>query len=128
MGKSQVQWHDLDWRPGALALLFVFFLFVFQPVAWPQQHDSGDMKDMSGMQLDDHGAAAAAEESPKQIAIRLADKPESEFNHRFAGFLVLLAGVFILARSARGPLIDRRLSTLIDLQLASQIPLVQEQH
>lgn len=87
-------------------MTFVFFLFVVQPVAWPAGHDSGDQQDMPGMQMHDDGATAAAEESPAQIAKRLADKRESEFNHRLAGFLILLAGVFILAQdrlTARWP-------------------------
>ena len=76
--------------------LFVLFLFYFQPTTWSQEHEVGDMKAMLGMQMDDHGAAA---ESSKQIAKRIADKRESEFNHHLAGFLTLVAGVFILAPS-----------------------------
>jgi copper resistance protein D len=93
------------WR-GVIAVTFVFLLFVFQPVEWPQEHGSGDTNDMPGMQMHDHGATAAAEESPEQIATLLAWKRESEFNHHLAGFLVLLAGVFILAQgrlAARWP-------------------------
>jgi hypothetical protein len=97
--ESQVQQNDAVWQPGVLVLIFVLFLSIFQPTAWPQQHDSGDMQDMPGMQMHDHGANAAPE-TPQQTAKRLADKKESESNHHLAGFLVLLAGVFILAQGS----------------------------
>jgi hypothetical protein len=96
--ESQVHRHDLDWWRGVIAVTFIFLLFVFQPVEWPQEHGSGDMNDMPGMQMHNHDATAAAEEYPEQIATRLAYKRESEFNHHLAGFLVLLAGVFILTQ------------------------------
>jgi copper resistance protein D len=96
LGESRSQALDPGRRPRVIALVVVLFLFYFQPAAWSQERDTGDMKDMPGMQMDDHGAAA---ESPKQIATRIADKRESEFSHHLAGFLILLAGVFILAQS-----------------------------
>lgn len=96
MGEPLFQGLDRGWRTRVVALLFVLFLFHFQSAAWPQEHGIGDMKDTPGMQMDDHGAAA---ESPKQIAERIAEKRESEFNHHFAGFLILVAGVFILAQN-----------------------------
>ncbi|HEY2547780.1 MAG TPA: hypothetical protein VGI46_17040 [Candidatus Acidoferrum sp.] len=40
--------------------------------------------------------ASAAEDEPAVTAKRLADKRESEFNHHFAGFMVILAGFVIL--------------------------------
>jgi copper resistance protein D len=94
--EPRAQCLDPGRRLDVIALLFVLFLFYFQAAAWSQEHGAGEMKDMPGMRMDDQGAGA---ESPEQIATRLADKKESEFNHHLAGFLILLAGVFILAQS-----------------------------
>jgi putative copper resistance protein D len=53
----------------------------------------GDMADMPGMNHE-----TAVEETPAQKAKHLADKRESEFNHHFAGVLVILAALFFLAQ------------------------------
>jgi putative copper resistance protein D len=44
-------------------------------------------------------APEALDDDPAVQATLLADKRESEFNHHFAGLLVLLAGLFILAET-----------------------------
>jgi copper resistance protein D len=85
----------------ATAFLFTFMVFLFSPLALPQQHD---MDSMPGMKMD----APAAPEDPAVAAKRLADKKESEFNHHLAGVLVAVAGFFILAEgrlAKRWPLV-----------------------
>ena len=52
------------------------------------------MQDMPGMDMS-HGSISM-EETPAQQAKHLADKRESEFNHHLAGFLVIVAGFFLL--------------------------------
>jgi copper resistance protein D len=74
----------------AIALLFVFLVFLFVPLVQSQQHD---MDSMPGMNMN----PPAGPEDPAKAAKRLADKKESEFNHHLAGLLVAIAGVFILA-------------------------------
>jgi putative copper resistance protein D len=44
-----------------------------------------------------HGSMST-EETPAEQAKALADKRESEFNHHLAGFLVIVAGIFLLAQ------------------------------
>jgi putative copper resistance protein D len=56
----------------------------------PPEHPGHDGMDMS-MPMSDQ-----AQIDPAQQAIVLKDKKESEFNHHLAGFLVILAGVFLL--------------------------------
>jgi len=70
----------------------VSLLFLFTPLAWPQQHNMHNMPEMS-MKV------PTGPEDPAQAAKRLADKQESEFNHHVAGILVILAGMFLLAES-----------------------------
>ena len=70
----------------------VSLLFLFTPLAWPQQHNMHNMPEMS-MKV------PTGQEDPAQAAKRLADKQESEFNHHVAGILVILAGMFLLAES-----------------------------
>jgi len=94
-------------RLPTLALLFVVLLGLCAPIAWTQQHDQPSMPDMPGM---DHGDMKPdiGPEDPAVVAKRLADKRESEFNHHLAGFLVILAGIFIFAEdrlSKRWPLV-----------------------
>lgn len=80
----------------AAAVLFALFLvFLFTNLAWSQEHD---MSSMPGMDMN----APAAPENPAQAAKRLADKQESEFNHRLAGLFVIVAGIFILSESYLG--------------------------
>ena len=80
----------------AAAVLFAFFLvFLFTTLASSQEHD---MNSMPGMNMN----APAAPENPAQAAKHLADKQESEFNHRLAGFFVVAAGIFIFSESYLG--------------------------
>lgn len=74
------------------ALLFLFLLFATP--AWSQQHDM-HTHDRSGVNRRDANAPGVAED-PAVTAERLAWKRESELVHHLAGFLVLLAGIFIL--------------------------------
>jgi len=77
---------------AALALLSAWLVFLFTPLARPQQHD---MDNMPGMNMN----VPAAPEDPAQAAKRLADKQESEFNHHLAGLFIIFAGIFILAEN-----------------------------
>jgi putative copper resistance protein D len=55
---------------------------------------------------DAHDAMSMSLDEPEDPAVQaklLADKRESEFNHHFAGLLVLLAGLFILAETDLTP-------------------------
>jgi putative copper resistance protein D len=55
---------------------------------------------------DGHEAMSMSLDAPEDPAVQaklLADKRESEFNHHFAGLLVLLAGLFILAEADLTP-------------------------
>jgi hypothetical protein len=61
---------------------------------------SMDSMDMNSMDMSHDDAV----ETPAQVAKRLADKKESEFNHHLAGFFVLIGGLFMLAQ---GTLINR---------------------
>jgi putative copper resistance protein D len=76
----------------AIGLSAILLLFVFATVALAQEHDMSKMPAM-------HMNTAAPSEDPAQEAKRLADKKESEFNHRFAGVFVIVAGIFILSES-----------------------------
>ena len=81
---------------GALALVVLF-----TTLTWSQEHD---MNSMPGMNMN----APAAVENPAQMAKHLADKRESEFNHRLAGVLLIVAGILIFWESrlaARWPLV-----------------------
>lgn len=53
-----------------------------------------------GMDMDSPADPMASQPSPEKLA---ADKRESEFNHHLAGFLVALAGIFILAEPRLSP-------------------------
>jgi drug/metabolite transporter (DMT)-like permease len=100
-------------RPGGgirtwawLALVLAAFSMC-APFVLAQENKSGDtpaMQDMPGMDMS-HGSMSM-EETAAQQAKRAADKKESEFNHHLAGFLVALAGIFLLAQdrlSSRWP-------------------------
>ena len=69
-------------------LCFVLTIF-FTQLIWSQEHD---MANMPGMNTN-----SPAQEDPKVVAKRLADKQESEFNHHLSGFFVICAGLFLLA-------------------------------
>ena len=80
---------------GAVALVFVLALFVFQPLAISQEA----INDMPGMQVKEgEKYARSSEDSSATQARLLADKRESEFNHHLAGILIILAGVFVLTQ------------------------------
>ena len=82
-------------RRAAAVLFALFLVFLFTSPAWSQEHD---MSSMPGMDMN----APTAPENPAEAAKRLADKQESEFNHRLAGFFVVVAGIFILSESYVG--------------------------
>ena len=86
---------DVRPAPALVVLLFAFTssLFVF---AASSQHDMTDMKEMSGM---DHGKPAGGS-SAQSAAQELKDARVSEFNHHLAGFILLLASVFVLAEES----------------------------
>src|SRR5277367_2183752 len=79
-----------------LTALFAWSPFVVVVVAQQSPQDTPAMQDMPGMDMS-HGAMSM-EETPAQQAKHLADKRESEFNHHLAGFLVIVAGIFLLAQ------------------------------
>jgi copper resistance protein D len=81
--------------PRALALLAICLVFLFVPLARAQQNS---LDSMAGMNME----TSVASDDPAVAAKRLADKQESEFNHHFAGFVVILAGLFILAEDKIG--------------------------
>jgi copper resistance protein D len=73
-----------------LVPICLVLVFLFAPLMFSQQNA---MDSMAGMNMKNSGE----QDEPALIAKRLADKQESEFNHHFAGFMVILAGLFILA-------------------------------
>ena len=77
----------------AVALFAIAMVFLLTTPAWPQEHDAGNMP---GMAM----SVPASSEDPAQEAKHLADKKESEFNHRLAGSLVIVSGIFILSESS----------------------------
>jgi copper resistance protein D len=81
----------------AMTAFFFLLILFLTPPAWSQQQQMPDMKNMPGMT---HGAqnSAVATEDPAIVAERLASTRESEFNHHLAGFLVILAGIFLLVQ------------------------------
>jgi hypothetical protein len=79
----------LDARAG-IALIAISLVFLFSTLTWSQEHD---MASMPGMDM----SSPAASDGPTQAVKHLADKKESEFNHRLAGLFVIVAGVFILS-------------------------------
>jgi len=90
--------ESCTWRihgRAAALLLALFPVFLFTTLARSQEHD---MSSMPGMNMN----ATAAPENPAQAAKHLADKQESEFNHRLAGFFVIVAGIFIFSESYLG--------------------------
>jgi hypothetical protein len=100
------RFEKVFWFVGGFILLATCVTFLSAP-AWtrhpnlpPKQEmqDMGDMSDMPDMPSMQH--SAAVEETPTEKARHLADKHESEFNHQFAGALVILAAVFFLAQGS----------------------------
>ena len=80
------------YNQAAVALCVLLLLFLSTTRTWSQDHDMSNMPEMS---MNVPGTV----ENPAQAAKHLADKRESEFNHRLAGFLVVVAGVFIFCES-----------------------------
>jgi copper resistance protein D len=81
------------------AFVWVCLVLFTPPVCSPQHN----MDSMPGMNM----SPPATHEEPSAAKL-LADKRESEFNHHLAGFLVIAAGLFILAKSklaTRWPLV-----------------------
>lgn len=76
----------------AIPLFALILVFLFSTLGWPQEHNMGSMPEMNM-------SSAHAPETQAQVAKRLADKQESEFNHHLAGLFVILAGIFILSES-----------------------------
>jgi hypothetical protein len=97
--------EKLFWIILSSLIVVICVVFLSAP-AWtyhpppPPKSDMGDTSDMSGMgdmaDMPGMDHAAAIEETPAQKAKHLADKRESEFNHHFAGLLVILAALFFL--------------------------------
>jgi copper resistance protein D len=81
------------WLAIALALFSMFSPLV---LAQNKPQETPDMQDMPGMDMSQGSMSMA--ETPARQAKRLADKRESEFNHHLAGFLVVVAGVFLLTQ------------------------------
>jgi putative copper resistance protein D len=79
----------------ALTVLLLSFSSPFVLAQQPKQ-DMPPMDDMPGMDMS-HGSMSM-EETPAQAAKHAKDKRESEFNHHLAGFLVVVAGIFLLAQ------------------------------
>jgi len=77
---------------SAIALCALALVCLFTTLTWSQEHD---MSSMPGMNMNE----PAATENPAQMAKHLADKRESEFNHRLAGLLLIVAGVLIFWES-----------------------------
>jgi putative copper resistance protein D len=84
-----------------------FFLFVrmffctcvlmfFCNSGWAQDHSS----DVAAHDADHHQHMSMETTDEHDRAKALADKKESEFNHHFAGVVVILAGLFLIAESS----------------------------
>lgn len=80
------------------AILITVLLSALYSSAGLQEKDMHQMPEME-MGASDARHATAGDENPIDAAKSLADKQESEFNHRLAGFFVLLAGTFVLLRA-----------------------------
>lgn len=87
--------HSRPHTPRILTVLFIYLVFLVPPLARSQQNATDSM---AGMNME----TSTSEDEPAVIAKRLADKRESEFNHHFAGFIVILAGFVILLHERIG--------------------------
>jgi copper resistance protein D len=87
--------HPRVYNLRARALIPICLVFMLVPLVRAQQ---SAVDPMAGMNME----SAVAQDDPAATAKRLADKQESEFNHHFAGFMVILAGLFILAEDKIG--------------------------
>src|SRR5271155_2582927 len=77
-----------------LAALSAWNPFIVVAASQNNSQDTPAMQDMPGMDMSN--GSMSMEETPAQQATHLADKRESEFNHHLAGFLVIVAGFFLL--------------------------------
>jgi hypothetical protein len=94
MGAFARAGHVAFWKLQFAALLLVLAVFRASP-AWPRQHDMHSMMPSKDAMASGPSAPSPAEEALKEKT-RLADKHESEFNHRLAGFFLIFAGIFVL--------------------------------
>ena len=83
----------------AFALLLTASLVVNPPVTWSQSHPGHHH--MQSMPEVKNGDSVPVMNEPHKEAKRLSDKRESEMNHHIAGFLVAMAGVFVLLECLR---------------------------
>ena len=97
---SDVQREKMFWTAGIFLVVVILGVFLLAP-EWtqhpklpPKVEMNHHMADMPGM---DH-TMMAQEETSEQKAKHLIDKRVSEFNHRFAGVLVILAALFFLGQ------------------------------
>jgi putative copper resistance protein D len=85
----------LDWK--TLSPVFLVFPLLIVLILFPGMNELTARSQERPMDHDHGGMSMVMDEliSPAAQAKFLADKKESEFNHHFAGFFVLLAGVLI---------------------------------
>ena len=78
-------------RPTAVlvVLLFTLTACLFVSSVWSQVHDMSNMQGMPGM---DRSKMTISESAAQDEDTRV-----SEFNHRLVGFILFLAGIFVLA-------------------------------
>jgi putative copper resistance protein D len=82
-----------------MAALFIAFSVIYPPVTWSQSHAGHHhMPNMPEMNNTD---GTPVMNDTHREAKRLSDKRESEMNHHIAGFLVAMAGVFVLLECLR---------------------------
>ena len=82
--------------------LFPLALLVASLVASRTPGESGGNAQHAAHQHHDMAMSMDTAEDPAAQAKALADKRESEFNHRLAGFFVLISGLIILAERESG--------------------------
>lgn len=95
------------WNLAILLLLLAVYGVIVQPTAWSLQHAGHHhMPNLPEMKTE----ATSHNPSPDDLrreAKRLRDKRESELNHHIAGFLVALAGLFLVLERPALPLSSR---------------------
>jgi hypothetical protein len=84
-------------QTNGLAILTVLLMFAGLPARAQQSATDTAAHDHQHMS---HQMEESRQVSEQDRAMMLADKKESEFNHHFAGILVILAGVFLLAQGS----------------------------
>jgi hypothetical protein len=89
--------RNLPQLTNRLAIWTVLLMFAGLPVRAQQSATDAAAHDHQHMS---NQAEESTQVSEQDHAMMLADKKESEFNHHFAGILVILAGVFLLAQSS----------------------------